>query len=353
MKPPVPIREAVAKMRAYNPPLEGRTKKLRLDFNENPIGCSPKVRQALAKLSGAEICSYPEQETVRRQMARHFGVRPDELLLTNGTDEALHVIVSTFVEPGDGVLLVEPTYAMYRFYSELAGARILGPRYDGEMQFPWHEVLNLLGAKDAPCVFFLPNPNSPTGNLLSLPEIRRILVVAKKTMVVIDEAYFEFSGVTVIPWICRHANLIVTRTFSKTAGLAGLRLGCIFVNRDLAASMRKSQSPYPVNAAALVAAEAAMRDRAFIARTVREVKAGRQLLERGLARLGVRYFPSGGNFVLVCFGNRAKKIVAALDRKGILVRDRSSDFSGEGYVRITAGTPAQTRRLLRELETLL
>jgi histidinol-phosphate aminotransferase len=353
MKPPVPIREAVAKMRSYNPPLEGRTKKLRLDFNENPIGCSPKVRRALARLSGAEICSYPEQETVRRQMATHFGVRPGELLLTNGTDEALHVIVSTFVEPSDGVLLVEPTYAMYRFYSELAGARIVAPRYDGEMQFPWQEVLNLLGAKDAPCVFFLPNPNSPTGNLLSLVEIRRILGAAKQTMVVIDEAYFEFSGVTVIPWIRRHANLIVTRTFSKTAGLAGLRLGCIFVNRDLAASMRKSQSPYPVNAAALVAAEAAMRDRAFIARTVREVKAGRQLLQRGLARLGVRYFPSGGNFVLVYLGEPAKKIVAALDRKGILVRDRSSDFSGEGYVRITAGTPAQTRRLLRELETLL
>jgi histidinol-phosphate aminotransferase len=352
MKPPVPIRQAVAKMRAYNPPLEGRTKKLRLDFNENPIGCSPKVRQALAKLSAAEICSYPEQETVRRQMAKHFGVRPDELLLTNGTDEALHVIVSTFVEPGDGVLLVEPTYAMYRFYSELAGARILAPRYTVEMQFPWTEVLDLLESK-SPRVFFLPNPNSPTGNLRSLAEIRQLLTAAKRTMVVIDEAYFEFSGVTAIPWIRRYANLIVTRTFSKTAGLAGLRLGCIFVNRELAASMRKCQSPYPVNAAALVAAEAAMRDRAFIARTVREVKTGRQQLERGLARLGIRHFPSSGNFILVDFGDRAQKLVASLDRKGILLRDRSSDFSGEGYVRITAGTPAQTRRLLRELETLL
>ena len=117
--------------------------------------------------------------------------------------------------------------------------------------------------------------------------------------------------------------------------------------------MRKAQSPYPVNAAALVAAEAAMRDRAFIARTVREVRRGRRELERGLARLGVRYFPSGGNFVLVYFGERAKEIVAALDRKGILVRDRSSDFGGEGYVRITLGTLAQTRRLLRELKAIL
>jgi histidinol-phosphate aminotransferase len=320
-------------------------------------------------------------------MAKYFSVSPDELLLTNGTDEALHLIVSTFVDPSDGVLLVEPTYAMYRFYSELAGAQIAAPRYNTEMQFPWDELLALLKGENGfsgaaplslsrvragqqplktasevdfsrqrntpPRVFFLPNPNSPTGNLLSAPEIRRILTAAKNTMVVIDEAYFEFSGVTVIPWIRRHANLIVTRTFSKTAGLAGLRLGCIFVHRDLAATMRKSQSPYPVNAAALVAAEAAMRDRAFIQRTVGEVKAGRGQLERGLARLGIRYFPSGGNFVLVYFGDRAKQIVAKLDRKGILLRDRSSDFSGEGYVRVTAGTPAQMKRLLRELETLL
>jgi histidinol-phosphate aminotransferase len=347
----VPVRSAVERMRPYHPPLEGRTEKLRLDFNENPIGCSPAVRRALARLAAATISSYPEQETVRRKAARHFGVRPDELLLTNGTDEALSLVVNTFVEAGDTVLLAEPTYAMYRFYAELAGATIAAPRYDSSMQFPWREILAAL--ESSPRVFFLPNPNSPTGNLLSHAELRRILAAAKNTMVVIDEAYFEFSGVTVIPWIRRYQNLIVTRTFSKTAGLAGLRLGCVFVHRELAASMRKAQSPYPVNVAALAAAEAAMQDRGFIARTVRDVRRGRQELERGLKRLGVRYFPTAGNFVLVYFGERAKKIVAALDRQGTLVRDRSSDFGGEGYVRITFGTPAQMRRLVRELEAIL
>ncbi len=351
MKSAIPVRRAVEQMRAYNPPLEGRTDKLRLDFNENPIGCSPAVRRALAKLTAANISAYPEQETVRRKAAKHFGVDPSELLLTNGTDEALSLVVNTFVEPGDTVLLVEPTYAMYRFYSELAGARVIAPRYDREICFPWNNVLAALRA--GPRVFFLPNPNSPTGNLLSTRELQRILKAASRTMVVIDEAYFEFSGVTVIPWIRRHRNLIVTRTFSKTAGLAGLRLGCIFVHREMAATMRKAQSPYPVNAAALVAAEAAMQDRGFIARTVREVRRGRSEFERGLARLKVRYFPSGGNFLLVYFGGRAKEIVAALARKGILVRDRSSDFGGEGYVRITLGTLAQTRRLLRELKEIL
>jgi histidinol-phosphate aminotransferase len=348
---PIPVRGAVGRMRPYHPPLEGRTNKLRLDFNENPIGCSPAVRRALAKLTAASISAYPEQETVRQKAAKYFGVRPDELLLTNGTDEALSLVVNTFVESRDRVLLVEPTYAMYRFYSELAGARIVAPRYDAAMCFPWNDVLAELRA--APRVFFLSNPNSPTGNLLSLPELRRILKAATRTMVVIDEAYFEFSGVTVIPWIRRHKNLLVTRTFSKTAGLAGLRLGCIFAHRNMAATMRKAQSPYPVNAAALAAAEAAIQDRGFIARTVREVRRGRKELERGFARLGVKCFPSAGNFLLVHFGKRAKEIVAALDRKGILVRDRSSDFGGEGYVRITLGTLDQTRRLLRELEAIL
>lgn len=351
MKAAVPVRGAVERMRPYHPPLEGRKDKLRLDFNENPIGCSPAVRRALAKLTAASISAYPEQETVRRKAARYFGVQPEELLLTNGTDEALSLVVNAFVDSGDRVLLVEPTYAMYRFYAELAGARLVAPRYTGEMEFPWNRVRAAL--RSGPRVFFLPNPNSPTGNLLSLQELRRILRAAPRTMVVIDEAYFEFSGVTVIPWIRRHRNLIVTRTFSKTAGLAGLRLGCIFVHRELAAVMRKAQSPYPVNAAALAAAEAAMRDRGFIARTVREVRRGRRRMEGGLARLGVRCFPSAGNFVLVHFGRRAKEIVAALERKGILVRDRSSDFGGEGYVRITLGTLAQTRRLLRELEAIL
>lgn len=347
----ISVRKSVERMRPYHPPLEGRANKLRLDFNENPIGCSPAVHRALARLSAASISSYPEQETVRKLAARKFGVRPDELLFTNGTDEALSLVVNTFVEPADRVLLVEPTYAMYRFYSELAGARVVALRYDDAMRFPCNGVLEEL--RGGPRVFFLPNPNSPTGNLLPPRELRRVLEAAARTMVVIDEAYFEFSGVTVIPWIRRHENLIVTRTFSKTCGLAGLRLGCLFVHRQLAAQMRKAQSPYPVNAAALAAAEAAMRDRAFIARTVREVIRARKELMGALTRMGVRCFPSAGNFILVHFGAPAKEIVAALERKGILVRDRSSDFGGEGYVRITLGTLAQTRRLLRELKAIL
>jgi histidinol-phosphate aminotransferase len=351
MKPVIPVRSAVARMRPYHPPLENRDGKQRLDFNENTIGCSPQVRRAIGSLTSAAVSMYPEQETVRRELAKFFAVHSDELLLTNGTDEALHLIVDTFVEPDDAVLLVEPTFAMYRFYSELAGARIEALRYDAAMQFPMSALLTAL--RKSPRVFFLANPNNPTGSILQPAELRRILKAATKTLLVVDEAYFEFSGITILPWIRRYNNLVVTRTFSKAAALAGLRLGCIFAHRSIAVHFRKAQSPYPVNVAALVAARATMRDRSFLRNTLREFRRSRKELERGLRNLGIPFFPSAANFVLLSLGARAKEVVASLARLGTLIRDRSSDFDGAGYVRITFGTLSQTRRLLRQLREIL
>jgi histidinol-phosphate aminotransferase len=351
MKPMILVRKAVARMRPYHPPLEGRDGKLRLDFNENTIGCSPKARQALRNVASATVSMYPEQESVHRELARFFRVQNEELLLTNGTDEALHLIVDTFLEPDNTALLVEPTFAMYRFYSELAGARIQALRYDAAMQFPMKALLAVLRRK--PRIFFLANPNNPTGSVLRPAELRRILKAATKTLVVVDEAYFEFSGITILPWTRRYNNLVVTRTFSKAAGLAGLRLGCIFANRSIVKHFRKAQSPYPVNVAALAAARATVRDRGFLRNTLREFRRSRKELERGLTKLGIPFFPSAANFVLLFLGGRAQEVVASLARQGTLIRDRSSEFGGAGYVRITFGTISQTRRVLRQLAELL
>jgi histidinol-phosphate aminotransferase len=344
-------RQAVEKMRAYHPPLEGRGGKLRLDFNENTVGCSPAVRRALRRMTSGVVSMYPEQETARRELAAHFRVKPEELLLTNGTDDALHLVTDTFVERGDEVVIVEPTFAMYRFYSELAGARVKALRYEAGLRFPMEGVLAAL--RRGPRVFFLANPNNPTGNVLSSAELRRVLRTATRTMVVIDEAYFEYCEITALPWIRKFGNLIVTRTFSKAAGMAGLRLGCIFTNRENAAVMRKAASPYPVNAAALAAASACARDTSFMRSTVREFRRSRAELIAGLAKLGVTQFPSAANFVLTNLGESAKRVVKALSQRGILIRDRSSDFGGLGYVRITVGTVPQTRRVLRALKEVL
>jgi histidinol-phosphate aminotransferase len=352
--PRIPVRKAVLALAPYNAPEEGRAKKLRLDFNENTVGCSPAVLRALSRITAEEMAIYPEYQATAKRLARFFGVRQAEMHLTNGIDDALHLIADTFIEDGDSVLVVEPTFDMYRFFAELAGARVVALRYDDEMRFPVDGVVRALRQppKSCPRVFYIANPNNPTGTLVRRHELLRILRAASRTLVLVDEAYFDFSGFTILSWIRKYPNLLVARTFSKSAGLAALRVGCLFGQPELLAAMRRACTPYPVNSAALVAAEAATGDLRFLRNYTREVLQSRVILEKGLVRLGARIYPSSANFVLADFGPEAHRLVRALERKGILVRARR-DFPREGFVRISAGTRADTRKLLRTMEGIL
>jgi histidinol-phosphate aminotransferase len=343
-------RAAVRKLSPYSAPQEGRAGKLRLDFNENTVGCPPAVLRALRQVTAEDLAIYPEYEAATRRLARSFGVSPAEMIFTNGVDDALRLLMETYVERGDTVLLAEPTFSMYRFFSEVAGARVQAARYDAAMRFPLDQILQ--GLKKSPRLLLLANPNNPTGTLLDERALRRILDAARSTLVLVDEAYFEFSGTTVLPWIRTRPNLVVARTFSKATALAGLRLGVLFARKDVAGAMRRAFTPYPVNSLALVAAEAALKEKQFLRRYVSEVRDSRWKLARGLERLGAKVFPSGANFVLADFGPGASRMVRQLARKGILLRDRREDFGRDGFVRITAGTVAQTSRLLRAIEAL-
>ncbi len=345
---PVRLRRAAQNLAPYAAPDEGREGKLRLDFNENTVGCSPAVLRAVRRMTAEQFALYPEYEASLARLARHFGVRPAEMLLTNGVDDALRLLVDVFIEPGATVLIPEPTFSMYRFFSQVAGARVEAVRYDDAMRFPLEATLQALARE--PRLLFLANPNNPTGTLLKQAELKRILDAAPRTLVLVDEAYFEFSGLTVLPWIRKRGNLVVARTFSKAAGLAAIRLGALFARKDLADALRRAFTPYPVSSIALVAAEAALAELGFLRRYVKEVRVSRDKLAQGLERLGARVFPSGANFVLADFGAGASRMVRRLARRGILVRDRATDFGRDGFVRITAGTVAQTRRLLRAIE---
>jgi histidinol-phosphate aminotransferase len=351
--PKIPVRRAVLAMAPYAAPEEGRARKLRLDFNENTVGCSPAVLRALSRMTAEQMAIYPEYQATTKRLARFFRVRPEEMHLTNGIDDALHLIADTFIDDGDAVLIAEPTFDMYRFFSELAGARITTLRYDEKMNFPVADVLGELSKSSSarPRVLFIANPNNPTGTLVPPKDLRRILRAASQTLVLVDEAYFDFSGLTILPWIRQYSNLLVARTFSKSAGLAALRLGCLFAKREILDVMRRACTPYPVNTAALVAAEASIRDVRFLRNYAREVLQSRALLERGLTRLGALIYPSEANFVLADFGPRAHRLVLALERKGILIRERK-DFPRAGFVRVSAGTRADTRRLLRAIEEI-
>ena len=343
----LPVRKAILERRTYESPAEGRAEKLRLDFNENTAGCSPAVLRALAKLSSKQLGMYPEYEKSTQRLAKYFGVKPEEVLLTNGGDDALRVFFDIFVDPGSAILICEPTFPMYRYCAEIFGASIEVLRYGAEMEFPLDRVLAALRGK--PRVLFIANPNNPTGTLVAAEAIEKILLRATNTAVVIDEAYAEFSGMTMVPWIRKYPHLFVARTFSKAAGIAALRLGAVIACAQSLSVLRRGMPPFPVNLAALVAAEAAIRDRKTIGRYVRGIKLVRAWFAKELQQLSVKTYASAGNFILANFGPSGPKLCQRLERRGILLRERTKEM-GAGFVRITIGTRSEMERLLREIK---
>lgn len=343
-------RPAVVAMAPYHPPTAGRGDKLRLDFNENTVGCSPRVIGALKDgVQASGLAVYPEYGDAKEAIARYFRVTPDQFVFTNGTDEAIQVFVNTYVDDGQEVLLLKPSYAMYRFYSEVAGAKVREIDYPPPgMEFPLQAILDAITPETRAVI--LANPNNPTGTGVGLLGIERILHRARKAVVLVDEAYYEFSGVTALTEIERVPNLFVSRTFSKVFGMAAMRLGCLFSHAANVEYLHKAQSPYSVNTLAVLAAQAAVEDTAYIQNYVAEVLAARELLCVGLEKLGIGYIPSSANFVLARIGGRAIEVRDRLRDAGILVRDRS--YEAPGCVRMTVGTREQTRRLLAALEEI-
>jgi len=337
-------------MAPYHPPTGGRRNKLRLDFNENTVGASPRVIDFIQRyLTAADLSMYPEYENAVEDLALHFGVGLNEIALTNGTDEAIHCLMSTFVEPGEQVIALKPSYAMYRFYAQLAGASVTELDYrPGTLAFPLEELLEQISAETR--AVLVSNPNNPTGTGIDLRAIEKILDKASGAVVLIDEAYYEFCGVTALPLLKRYPNVFVSRTFSKTYGLAGMRCGCLFSNAANIAHVKKAQSPYSVNAVAAMAARIAVQDQKFVEDYVLEVLTARELLYVGLEKLNIPYIRSQANFVLFQAGDRAIEIRDELRNRGVLVRDRSYEISG--CVRVTIGTRDQIRRFLDELEQL-
>jgi len=341
-------RAAVVKMAPYSPPTAGRAGKLRLDFNENTVGCSPAVVRALVRaITQERLTIYPEYEATREALSTFFAVPQTQFLLTNGTDEAIQVLVNTFVDDDQEVIVLTPSYAMYRFYAEVAGAQVINlPYRAGSLAFPLEELLAAV-TPDTRAIL-ISNPNNPTGTGIDLEAIETILKHAPGAAVLIDEAYYEFCGVTALPLIERYQNLFVSRTFSKAYGLAGLRIGCLFSQESNVKFLHKAQSPYSVNILAAVAARAGVGDPAFVRDFVRQAILARDRLYSGFEKRGIHFYQSQGNFVLFHVGDASIAIRDGLSKRGILVRDRSYEI--DGCVRVTAGTPAQVERFFAALD---
>jgi histidinol-phosphate aminotransferase len=336
-------REAVRNLPTYHPPLAGRTG-LRLDFNENTVGCSPRVLARLRQIGIEDLARYPEREPVEAIVASYLGVEPAELLLTNGVDEAIHLLSETYLEPADEVLLVVPTFSMYEIFAAATGARITKIPAGADFVFPFGEILQQI--TPATRMIAVANPNNPTGTAAAIEDLLRIAQAAPDAALLLDEAYFEFHGETLLKKWREYPNIFVARTFSKAYGLAGLRSGLLMGHEQPMSAVRRAASPYNVNCVALACLPVALEDEAYVRHYVSAVCAGRELLQQELKSLGIPFWPSRANFVLMLLGSLNSAFVARMRERGILVRDRSRDHGCEGCVRITLGCTEHTQQLL-------
>jgi histidinol-phosphate aminotransferase len=355
----------VAAMEPYTPivPFEVLSRQLgrapeqivKLDANENPYGPHPAVREALAQYPFLHIYPDPEQHELRSALAGYTGLPAENILPGQGADELIDLICRLFVGPGDAIIDCPPTFGMYSFDAGLAGATVVRvPRRDDfSVDVDAVEQTALTSEIGTAKLLFLTSPNNPDGSLIAREDLFRLLRLP--LLVVVDEAYIEFSGLehSVASWATQHENLIVLRTFSKWAGIAGLRLGYGIFPVWLMPVLWRAKQPYNVNVAATVAGLASLSHRTDIQATVEALVRERERLYGELGRFAFLHpYPSRANFVLCrVVGREAAALKAALAAQGVLVRYYARPGL-ENFIRVSAGQPADTDALLEALDRI-
>ena len=322
---------------------------IKLDGNENPYDNSPKVREAIAN-SPIQYYPDPQQRKMRDAVADYTGIGPEHIILGAGSDELIQLIFQLFVSPGDKILDFDPTFGMYGFTARVAGATIeLAPR---DELFEIDLDAARAAIDDRTKVIFLATPNNPTGNLASPEQIAGLLDTGR--VVVADEAYFEFSGETSAQMIGEHENLVILRTMSKWAGLAGLRIGYGMMSEDLVRRIMDIKPPYNVNVAAEAALLASLEDAPVLLEKVRLIVEERERMISLLNDIpGVTPWPSSSNYVLCQFApGKAQELYQGLARRGIFVRFFNTDRLRDCF-RTSIGTPDQTDALVAALRELV
>ena len=343
-------REAVLEMPEYHPPLAGRTA-LRLDFNENTFGPSPRVMEKLQAVTAESLTKYPEREPAERIVAKHFGLAGEQVLLTNGVDEAIHLICCAFLEAEDEALIATPSFFMYDVSVQMMTPRLRKVQADATLAFPFERFMAAINERTK--LIIVASPNNPTGAVVSREHLLAIAAAAPRAVLMVDEAYYHFDGASVMGDLATVPNLIVARTFSKAYGLANLRIGMLAGNPELLKYVRKVSSPYNVNGVALDCLPTALADEEYVAWYSEQVRVGRERMMNGLSELGVPFFPSHANFVLMNIGPKHKEFVSAMRAHGVLLRDRSTDPGCDGFVRITIGVEEHVTRGLEALKLSL
>jgi histidinol-phosphate aminotransferase len=330
---------------------------LRLHQNENTSGCSPKVIEALSAITRHQIGFYPPYEAATRACATYLSVDPDRLSLLNGLDEGIMAAAVGYLRPTSQgaipeAIIPEPAFEIFAFDTEVVGGRPVRVSPNADFAFPLDRVLAAITPNTR--VVFLTNPNNPTGVAMSMEAIETIAGrVPPQAIVFVDEAYAEFSGQTFIPELPRYPNVVVGRTFSKAFGLAGIRIGAMTGHPDALEPIRLAVPVYSVNIAAAVAVQAALEDRGYLEEYLRQVEQSKALLYAACDRLGLTYWRSAANFVLVRAGAQLGAILSGATARGIYLRDRSSEPGCAGCLRVGTGIVEDTRRCLDVFEEVM
>lgn len=346
VKPYDPIEPPEVLAQKYGIPAE---KIIKLDGNENPYGCSPKAVEAVAK---APLQFYPDplQRNMRNALAEYTGTDADGIIAGAGSDELIAFIFQLFISPGDKILDFDPTFGMYSFNARVYGADVKMVPRNELFEIDIEAALNAVDSKTK--VIFVTTPNNPTGNLASENQVRALLDTGR--IVVVDEAYYEFCNQTSANMIPEHENLIVLRTLSKWAGLAGLRIGYGLMSPDLVRRIIDIKPPYNVNVAAEAALLASLEDAPALLKNVNLIVEERERMFTLLKEIpGVTPWPPSGNYILCqVTPGKAHDIYEGLAQRGIFVRFFNTDRLRDSF-RSAVGTPEQTDALIEALKELV
>jgi histidinol-phosphate aminotransferase len=323
---------------------------IKLASNENPRGIGPRTRAAIDGAL-ADIARYPDGNgfELKAALARRYGVESPSIVLGNGSNDVLELVAQAFLGPGRAAVFSQHAFAVYPLATQARGARsiqVAAKNFGHDLDAMAKAV------DDETYVLWIANPNNPTGTLARPEELEAFLKrIPERVIVVIDEAYNEYLPpelkAETVKWLRRHPNLVVTRTFSKAYGLAGLRVGYAFAHPSVADVMNRVRQPFNVNSLALAAAAAALDDMEFVARSYAENLQGMRQVEAGAKALGLEWIPSYGNFITLRVG-RANDIFKRLLKRGVIVRPVAG-YELPEHLRVTIGTPAENERFLAAL----
>ena len=339
----------VDRLEPYAAPLEGRRPLLRLDFNENTVGPSPKVVAAIRGLPPAAYATYPEYAGLNAAYAAWRGVPAAHVEAFNGVDAAIQTIFEVYGRNGDTFLTTAPTFGYYNPCALRHGIQPDEVAYPDDLRFPLAALRERLAR--GPRLCFLCNPNNPTGTLLDPAAVLDLARSAPRTLVVVDEIYVDFTKQSVLPAALALDNVVVLQSLSKAAGLAALRLGFAIGPAEVMRLLRRATGPYDVNAFAVTAGQAALTDPEYVEEYVRRVLDAKQWTVERIRDLGVRVFADGGNYVLVWPGRAG--VEDGLRERGILVRSMRGKPVIDGSFRLSIGTLEQMRRFVREFGAVL